>query len=471
MSWLVFWLVVYLVLLVIITVGHLKKTDTESYLINNRQTRTLPLVFSTISTFVGGGTSIGLITMGYESGFTALGIGIAYVLGFMILATFARKINQLGFIQSIYSLPGFLISSYTRPTEGRFLRIFSLTVSGINIFIFFFLLSAQFVAMASLLKFAFGLGYESAAVISCLVVIFYTALAGLSGVILTDMVQFVFIMILLVVVFIPGILSDTSGFTRLRELPETMLHGTAYGISFLIGTLLFITPSVMVRMDIWQRILAARDGKIAVRMSLISGLGMIPFYLIFPLAGMAVRLTVGNELPSTEATGYFLKSHAGDFIFGLAIIGLLSALMSSSDSFLNVISISAVKDIQGFISQKVILSLPVKTMVQWVSGLFGLLAMVVSLLFPELVDLMVIGIGTISIFVPITLLALRIQGVYALRNWALASIILGFLVNVSLFILSLHKPGIIETKSSFIPAFIVSFIVLLLGYIIKRKEL
>ena len=48
-------------------------------------------------------------------------------------------------------------------------------VSGVNIFIFFFLLAAQFAGMASLLKFSFGIGFQSAAIISCVIVIFVPA--------------------------------------------------------------------------------------------------------------------------------------------------------------------------------------------------------------------------------------------------------------------------------------------------------
>ena len=42
------------------------------------------IVATTLATFVGGGTSMGLMAMGYKSGFAAVGIGVAYVIGFFI---------------------------------------------------------------------------------------------------------------------------------------------------------------------------------------------------------------------------------------------------------------------------------------------------------------------------------------------------------------------------------------------------
>lgn len=462
MTWLIIWILLYLILIVVFTLRHVRTNDPESYLVNNRATRTLPLVFTTLATFVGGGTSMGLMAMGYESGFAAIGIGIAYVIGFFILARFAAKINRLGFAFSLYSLPGFLNLSYTEDSDRKHARYFSSVVSGVNIFIFFFLLAAQFVGMASLLKYSFDLGYQSAAIISCLIVIFYTALAGLSGVIITDMIQFVIIILMIVLIFIPGIIVDTDGLSRLSELPETMLYGTQYGWGFLIGLLLFLSPSVMVRMDIWQRILAARDARTARRASIISGLGMLPFYVIFPLVGMAVRLYSEDEILSKDVAYIFLNRHSNEYILGFAVVGLLAALMSSADSFLNIISISAMKDFAGWkkklnpvLNRKPHVSIRIATIV------IGFIALFIALAFPKIVDLMVVGIGTIVIFVPVTLLALLRPEVHRYKRAALASILSGFVVNLVFFVTGVVNPEIFEPKSSFIPAFMVAGIVLL----------
>lgn len=471
MTWLIVWILLYTMVIIFFSLRHVRANDPESYLVNNRNTRTLPLVFTTLATFVGGGTSIGLMAMGYESGFAAVGIGVAYVIGFFILSHFAGKINQLGFSYSIYSLPGFLNLSYTEEGDRRHARYFSAVVSGVNIFIFFFLLAAQFVGMASLLKYSFDLGYQTAAIISCVIVIFYTALAGLSGVIITDMIQFVIIILMIVLIFIPGIIADTDGLSRLAELPESMLRGTQYGWSFLIGLLLFLSPSVMVRMDIWQRMLAARDAKTARRTSFISGLGMLPFYIIFPLVGMAVRLYSQDEILSKDVAYLFLSHHSNEFILGFAVVGLLAALMSSGDSFLNIISISAIKDFTGWKKrEKTVLNKKAHVSIRLATIVFGFIALFMALVFPKIVDLMVVGIGMIVIFVPVTLLALIKPGVHRYKKSALASIVTGFIINLAFFVTGIISPEIFEPKSSFIPAFIVAAIVVLAGvYITNHK--
>ncbi len=462
----IFWIVLYLLIIVILSLRHLKSSDFDQYLVNNRSTNTLPLVFTILATFVGGGTSIGLMALGYESGFAAVAIGVAYVIGFGILWKYAGKIRDFGAKNNIYSFPHYLNHTYTSENEKTFSKIFSATVSGVNIFIFFFILAAQFVAMASLLKFSFEIGYTTAAIISAVIIITYTAIAGLSGVIITDTIQFIAIVIMIALIFIPGILTDTESFTRLSELPSNMLNGTQLGIVFLVGTPIFLSWSVLARMDIWQRILAAKSDKVARKVSLWSGLGMLPFYIIFPMVGMAVRLVIDYEISPDQTAGVaylFIDKHSSGFLMAFAIVGLLSALMSSGDSFLNIISISAVKDFVGWRKTKPVSQKKAHKMIRIATVIFGITALTMALVFPNIVDLMVIGISTITIFAPITLFALIVKNAYDYRKAALISILVAFVVNVFFFTLGLMSPESFNPKSSFVPSIILETIILLIG--------
>ena len=472
MNWFIFWIAIYLVVIAWFAFRHVKKGDIDNYLVNNRNTPTLPLVFTTLATFVGGGTSIGLIAMGYESGFAAVGIGVAYVIGFFIVSRYAARIHSTGRRLNLYSFPEYLNRSYSSDNDPGFTRSFSAVVSGVNIFIFFFLLAAQFVGMATLLKLAFDIGYLEAAIISCMVVIAYTAIAGLSGVIITDTIQFIVIVIMIILIFIPGIYTDTGSFSRFSELPETFLNGSHYGWAFIIGLPLFLAPSVMVRMDIWQRLLAAKSEKVAKRVTIYSGLGMLPFYIIFPLVGMAAYLSHGDSLDPKETVWVFLESHASPFVLAFAVVGLLAALMSSGDSFLNLISISSVRDFMGWGKKKEKRNKSLEhRKILITTFIFGIIAMLMALVFPFIVDLMVIGLATIVIFAPITIMALSMKDAWRYRKLALASILSGFIVNLCFFIAGILFPEQIEIKASFIPAIIVASLVLLIGLFIKIKLL
>ncbi len=472
MNWYLFWIALYLIVIVYFTIRHVKSADLEGYLVNNRKTKTLPLVFTTLATFVGGGTSIGLMAMGYESGLAAVGIGIAYVIGFAILSRYAGKIRDLGAEKNIYSFPEYLNRSYTSDDNLRFERFFSSIVSGVNIFIFFFLLAAQFVAMASLLEYAFEIGYLTASIISCAVVIAYTAFAGLAGVIITDMIQFIVIIFMILVIFIPGIIEDTDTFSRFSELPPTFMNGMFYGVAFLVALPLFLSHSVLVRMDIWQRTLAAKDAKTAKKVSIWSGIGMLPFYILFPLVGIGIRLTMGDNVNPNDVSFLFLSAHASPVLLGFAVVGMLSALMSSGDSFLNLVSISTVKDFIGFRKHESgeIDKKHLQRNIRIVAVIIGIVATIMALWFPKVVDLMVIGLATITIFVPVTYLALSSKNPYQYRKSAAWSILSGFIVNVVFFVLGIMRPEAFQAKSSFIPAILVATIVLLIGVIVKKRK-
>jgi len=471
MNWFVFWIVVYLLVIAWFAFRHVRRGDIDNYLVNNRNTSTLPLVFTTLATFVGGGTSIGLIAMGYESGFAAIGIGIAYVIGFFIVSRYAAGIHLEGRRLNLYSFPEYLNRKFADGAGQSFSRTFSAVVSGVNIFIFFFLLAAQFVGMATLLKLSFGIAYLEAAIISCFVVIAYTAIAGLSGVIITDSIQFIVILLMIILVFIPGVYTDTEALSRLSELPDTFLSGSYYGWLFIIGLPVFLAPSVLVRMDIWQRLLAARNEKVARRVSVYSGIGMLPFYIIFPLVGMAVYLGIGDQLDSKEAVWLFLEDHASPFVLAFAVVGLLSALMSSGDSFLNLISISAVRDFRGWRKENIGNGRKhERRQILITTFIFGFIAMGMALVFPHIVDLMVVGLATIVVFAPITILALSVRSPGKYRKLALSSIVLGFLVNLAFFAAGLLAPGTVEAKASFIPAFIAASLVVIAGLAFKHKR-
>ncbi len=470
MNWFVFWITVYILILVVLTLKYIKKTDIEGYLINRRSTRLLPLLFTTLATFVGGGVCMGLITMGYTSGFAAVAIGISYVIGFFILNLFAGKIRKIGEQRNIYSFAEFLNKSYLKNHKlSLFPRAFSGLISGINILIFFFLTAAQFVGMATLLHYAFNVGYVWAAGISFLVVIFYTAFAGLSGVIITDFVQFILIILMIIFIFIPGVWTDTNGLTSLKNLPESFLNGTHEGLVFLIALPLLLSPSVLTRMDIWQRTLAAGSEKIAKRNSILSGIFMLPFYIIFPLVGMALKIDFGNDIDPNHATHLFLEKNTNAIFLGLAVIGLLSALMSSADSFLNIVAMTAIRDFSYGKAERQSKN-EIFRKVRIAVVIFGALALGMALYLPDIVELFIAGITLNIIFTPITILALLKKDVYRYKKAAFYSILSGTLVIAILFIIGFINQNSGILKIAFVPATIVATISLFLGIWFEKQN-
>ena len=184
---------------------------------------------------------------------------------------------------------------------------------------------------------------------------------------------------------------------------------------------------------------------------------------------MTIRITHGDNIVSEDVTYLFLNDHSGTMILAFAVVGLLSALMSSGDSFLNIISISAAKDFNGW-QNKETNSVDMQKNIRIISVVFGILALFIALSFPKVVDLMVVGISMIVIYTPITLLALSKKNHYEYRYVAFWAILLAFIVNITFFLLGIFLPEQFNAKSSFIPAFLVATISTLIGMAIVNKK-
>ncbi|MCF6342769.1 MAG: hypothetical protein L3J31_08200, partial [Bacteroidales bacterium] len=127
-------------------------------------------------------------------------------------------------------------------------------------------------------------------------------------------------------------------------------------------------------------------------------------------------------------------------------------------------------DFAGWGNQKEFDKKTVSRTIRYTTIVFGIIALFMALVFPHIVDLMVVGISTIALFAPITFFALIRKNVYRYRKVALASILSAFVLNVALFTWGILRPEQFSAKSSFIPAFILAALVLIVGVAITKKN-
>ena len=86
-------------LLIMLIVGFLvgKRENIEGYLVNNRKTKTILLIFTIVSTSVGMGVFLGISSEAYKNGISyGLTMMIASVLSLLLVAYFAPRIKQFG---------------------------------------------------------------------------------------------------------------------------------------------------------------------------------------------------------------------------------------------------------------------------------------------------------------------------------------------------------------------------------------
>jgi len=285
---------------------------------------------------------------------------------------------------------------------------------------------------------------------------------GLRKDIRTDIIQ-VSIILLASIIILWHIFSKGVLGSMWNQLPSSHLSGTGYGIVFIIGAILFLTPSFFVRMDIWQRIRAANSENASKYAFWIAGIISCFFYIFFTTIGMwayVLNLPIGKYSTFELINQQFQDPWVLGIIFG----AFFAAVLSSADTFINNTSL--------FLTRMVFPKLWVKKreeatdrfLLHW-SRIFAVSFIVVSLglayIMPNFVDLLVGAFSLLLIYLP-TILGLFVE------NWrnkiaAFWSSNLGVILFVLLFF------GW-NPKMAFAPAVIVSIIAYSLIHITVRRK-
>ena len=196
---------------------------------------------------------------------------------------------------------------------------------------------------------------------------------------------------------------------------------------------------------------------------------MLPFYIIFPLVGMALRVDFGADIDPNHATHLFLENNTNAIFLGFAVVGLLAALMSSADSFLNIVAMTAVRDFSSWKEENLSKEKTFKR-VRLAVVVFGAAALGMALYMADIVELFIAGITLNIIFTPITLLALIKKDVYKYKFAAFASVLSGVIVIAALFIYGFVSKDSVILKIAFVPATIVATIAMFVGIWIGKLK-
>ncbi len=299
-----------------------KVHDLNDYFLAGRRL-TLPIFVATlVSTWYGGLLGVGELSFNYGL-VNWLTQGFFWYLVYLFFAFFmANKIRK----SKLYTIPDQLERFYDK--KSRFLG---------SIFNFIMVTPAAYILSLGLIfNILFGWEIWISIIVVSLIMIFYTMRGGFIGVIYTDFIQFVLMMIG-VAMIIPIAVQTYGGFDFLAtNLPETHLTITGGWSTQLIlvwGLLAFWT---LADPGFYQRCYASKDAKIPKKGILIS----IGFWFLFDICttftGMYAAAANNAGLISAEATTSYLTI-AGSLLppifLGLFLTGLIATVMSTVDSF------------------------------------------------------------------------------------------------------------------------------------------
>jgi solute:Na+ symporter, SSS family len=336
-------LVVYYAISLTVGFWKTRKQNAAEYIAEKNRLNVFVLCATLVGTTVGGGMFLGIAQLGFEKPLTAIALGVAYLVGSVVVGLLAPSLRRYMSGRNLRTLFGLFDSLYPSTRMSSVSNLFM----GATFVVFLLMLSVQFIAMISFLSYYSTIhfnilllvGATSFAVLSTFI---YSLVGGFKRDVYTDVVQVLFIVLGLVIVMLK-MLNVGSLQAKLSSLPFDVFKLGAGDTVLFIGALLFVAPTFLVRFDLWQRIIAAKSDSHARSAFILSGIFSFIFFIAFGLLGLYAR-TAGLVNSEFVGLGVISKLVTG-WQHGLAMAAFFAAVISSADTFLGVAGLALAKGV------------------------------------------------------------------------------------------------------------------------------
>lgn len=332
----IIFLVLYTLGVVLIGLYNRGSKDSTDYFLGGRKLPAWLLAITFIASWWGGGSAIDLVDHAHDEGLASFWIyGVPVLIAAALMYFMAEFIRN----ESSISQPELFAHRYNA-TSGFLLTLF--------ILIFMIIAAAvQVIVIGHFFQSFFHITYTQGALIGTAIVLFYSLFGGFKGVVLTDLLQFVFFMIGGLALFYytwqqSGGLEAVTAKALLNKNPGYVTFWDHFP-NYIAYVLTFGT-SWAIQANVWQRISAARTPKSARQMIFISFFAFIPLYLMVTYTGMFTSILY-DTVPSGGIVPHLVKQFKNPWISAFIFVGLCSAIMSTMDSLLNTAALSLTNDI------------------------------------------------------------------------------------------------------------------------------
>lgn len=435
----------YLVGVFVVRKSHQSNNNAITYFLSGHSLGKWSFMFTLLATQIGGGLLIGSAEQAYYSGWIVVFFPLGAALGLAILAFgLGQKFARF----NVITVGALLKEAYRSPLlqkMGGSLSTCSL----------FFLLIAQMITSMKLLN-NFGLHNIGWFIAFWLMIIFYATRGGFKSVVATDIVQSIFFSLGLFFSFFVLFFSKDISFSQVFSSCSKSSLSFGDMISWFVLPLFF----VLVEQDLIQRFFAVSSRKIIFSSTLLaSGISLcvtlIPVIFGLVAAHRGIQPVEDSSILLTFIHEFFPKSIAA--LLGCAI---LAAVVSSADSFINSLAANVIGDLFNEDS----LIVQSNNFYELVSFLIGIIAMIVSLFFSNIFNLLMRGyaITVVCLACPVIMAVIK-KGPHN-KESAFCSVFFGIIG----FILFNFIP--ISIPSEFL-GIIFSILGFFMGEIISKKRL
>lgn len=460
MNELIFAVTVGVLISVNIVLAFVRKTGNNSsllqYVADPNKHKYSIIALTLTSTIVGGGMFLAVGQMGFESRYVGIALGVVYIIGLGFVGVLTNRIRQLMEKQNCYTLLDFLSANYDKKVTMQF--------NIVNFVMYLFLLSSQFVAMHQLITFMeTSMVYKFVPYLlmglAIVALFFYPIIGGIRKDIQTDIIQMA-VLFIATIFIVHQLLYHHAVSEVFYSNHFHVIENNNYGLVFIISSLLFLTPLFLVRIDVWQRINTARTAKDSKVGFWIAGILSFCFYVLFTLVGSYANV-LGYEDGKYASLNTLFTLFENPIILGFVIGAFFAAVLSSADTFINNVSIFASKllfpksnfSVDDSANKKILYFSRISALILTV------LAIGLSFLIPDIVDLLIGALSLLLIFFP-TILGLLLK--HNNSNAAFYSAFLGLIAFVCCFIFW-------NPKLAFVPAVITSHLIYYPYYLIAKR--
>ncbi len=319
-------LIAYFLFILLVVFRSQKDENSEDYFLAGRRLPFWALSITFIASWWGGGSAVDLIDQAFTNGISSFWIyGMPVLFSTFLMFLFAKGIRKIGTI------------SQPQLMEARY-NVASAQLLSVLILIFMVIGSAvQVIVIGRFFSTFFSISYELAAIIGTLIVLAYSVVGGFKGVVLTDILQFVFLLISAITLFLfayngAGGFSGLTATIEQQDLPHffDFTHNLSQNMAYIIT----FGAAWMIQANIWQRISATRTPTDAKKMMVMSFCAFLPLYLLVTLTGMLSK-GLYETIPEGGIAAAMIFDHMPTFLSALIFVGICSAIMSTMDSLIN----------------------------------------------------------------------------------------------------------------------------------------
>ncbi len=329
-------LLLYFMLLLIAVTKEKKNQSVLDYFFAGRSLPYWALSITFIASWWGAGSALSTADLAYADGLGGFWYyGVPVLISTLLMILCAGGIRRVGYLTQ-----GRMMEARYSKKTAKFLSLLVLVFMVFNA-------ASQMVGLGDFFGSYLGLSYEVAVLLGTLIVLLYSMFGGFRGVVLTDIIQFILLIISALVVFIVGF-GHAGGLEGIRHAVEAA--GKPEYLNIVSGaskySMYVITFGCawMIQANVWQRISATRTDRDAYKMTLMSFFAYIPLYGMVVFTGMA-GFVLYPEFPKGGIVTALVMDYLSPLWGALVFIGISAAIMSTMDSLINTASMTLVLDL------------------------------------------------------------------------------------------------------------------------------